>query len=778
MIVHEISYFKRARPVWVEGREKEMNLTLGFRVSVDKPVHGPAVLKLAASSIYRFFINGKFAGCGPARGPHGFYRVDEWDLSERLDEGRNMIAIEVAGYNINSYYLLDQPSFLQAELTAEGNVLAATGDTTKGFEAHIIKDRLQKVQRYSFQRTFAEAYRLKDGFNRWKKDEAVVIESIKLCETASKNLITRRVDYPEFDIRNPLYEVAEGTIEKLDKAKEYWRDRALVNIGPALKGYHENELECIISYELDELKTRSLNERCTDYTRDKVTMIGSNGFKIFDFGNDYTGFIGLQLECTENTLLYATFDEILINSDVDYKRFTCVNGIRYELEPGIYSLETMEPYTLKYLKLVIMKGQVRVKDIYIREYAGSSIKNAGFKSSNDKLNRIFKAGVESFRQNSPDIFMDCPSRERAGWLCDSFFTSRVEYDLTGQSLIEKNFFENFLLPDKFEFLPEGMLPMCYPADHYDGIFIPNWALWFVVELEEYLQRSGDREMVDKLKQRVYKLFEYFEKFKNEYGLLEKLESWVFVEWSEANNLVQDVNYPSNMLYAYAMGAAGRLYQDQELAEKAEMVQKVICEQSFDGKFFIDNAVREEGVLRVTGNKTEVCQYYAFFFKTATPETHPELWKAIIEEFGPKRKETGLFPEVFPANAFIGNYLRLEILSRNGYGEKVVADIEDFFDYMAQKTGTLWEYIDTSASCNHGFASHVVHCLYRDALGVINIDRKNKVIEIRHNDMNAEWCEGWLPVDGSRLYVRWQMEGGKAVYKADAPDGYKICKRSN
>ena len=39
------------------------------------------------------------------------------------------------------------------------------------------------------------------------------------------------------------------------------------------------------------------------------------------------------------------------------------------------------------------------------------------------------------------------------------------------------------------------------------------------------------------------LFDYFERFRNEDGLLEKLESWVFVEWSKANHFVQDVNYP-------------------------------------------------------------------------------------------------------------------------------------------------------------------------------------------------------------------------------------------
>ena len=55
--------------------------------------------------------------------------------------------------------------------------------------------------------------------------------------------------------------------------------------------------------------------------------------------------------------------------------------------------------------------------------------------------------------------------------------------------MEQNFFENFLLPDRFEHLPPGMLPMCYPADHNDGVFIPNWSLWFVVQLEEYLSAA-------------------------------------------------------------------------------------------------------------------------------------------------------------------------------------------------------------------------------------------------------------------------------------------------
>ena len=66
---------------------------------------------------------------------------------------------------------------------------------------------------------------------------------------------------------------------------------------------------------------------------------------------------------------------------------------------------------------------------------------------------------------------------------------------------------------------------------------------------------------------------------------------MFVEWSEANDFVQDVNYPSNMLYAGALAAAGRMYGLPELTAKAEKIRETIRRQSFDGEFFVDNAVR-------------------------------------------------------------------------------------------------------------------------------------------------------------------------------------------
>ena len=370
--------------------------------------------------------------------------------------------------------------------------------------------------------------------------------------------------------------------------------------------------------------------------------------------------------------------------------------------------------------------------------------------------------------------MDCPSRERAGWLCDSYFTARVARDLCGDTRIEKSFFENYLLPPKFEFLPDGMLPMCYPADHNDGVFIPNWALWFVVELEEYLARSGDRQTVDALRPRVLRLFDYFKKFRNDDGLLEKLESWVFVEWSAANSFVQDVNYPSNMLYAKALDAAGRMYGLSELTDDAERIRETIRRQSFEAGFFADNAQRIHGKLQVTTNRTEVCQYFAFYFDVAKPETHSELWQRLRQDFGPQRKQTQAFPEVHPANAFIGNVLRLELLSRYGLCQQLLDESLAYQLYMAERTGTLWENDGAYASCNHGFASHGgVHVLYRDVLGLREVDTVNRLVQLRFTDSRLDWCEGRLPTLDGPVELRWRKDAGKRRYQVTVPAGYTV-----
>lgn len=763
---------KKAVPVWAKGREKEMNLNLGFRAKFIAKQDQNVKIKISASTIYRVFVNGNFISSGPARAAHGYFRLDELSIKQFIEEGENILAIEVAGYNVNSYYTLDQPSFLLTEVEVNGKVVLATG-IKEDFEAFQIKERLQKVERYSFQRPFTEYYRMSDGYDHWRCSSTIPIEKVELTNFPRVTLLSRNVDMPQFKLLEPIEVHSTGTIKKISP-QNYYKNRSLTEISETLKGYSEEELEVYpVSQEIQEIITESQEIISKPLDSFDITSLKKNEYYIYDFGINHSGFIGAKIKCLKPTRLIFYFDEILTDNDVKTKQRQndICNHIVYELQPGEYDLETLESYTFKYLKVIVLKGKCEIEKLYLREFSYPDNTKAFFESSNFKLNEIFDAAKQTFRQNAVDIFMDCPSRERAGWLCDSYFSSIIEREFTGQSTVSYNFLENYALPKRFEFLPDGMIPMCYPADHNNGEFIPNWSLWFILQVENYALNGGDTQLVAKLKPRIENLLTYFSGFENEDGLLEKLESWIFVEWSKANEFVQDINYPTNMLYSKALACAGNLYKNAEWLKKADNVRDAVLRQSYNGEFFVDNAVRENGKLTITGNTTEVCQYYAFFFDIATPDSHPTLWKKIVYDFGPNRDDAIIHPDVFRANAFIGNYLRMDILSRHNLQDQIIMEIQDYFYSMAAQTGTLWEHMQSFASCNHGFASYIGHVLYRDVLGLKEIDYVNKNITVHFTNITIEKCQGSIPVGDEVINLEWTRSNNTIRYALTVPPGY-------
>ena len=186
------------------------------------------------------------------------------------------------------------------------------------------------------------------------------------------------------------------------------------------------------------------------------------------------------------------------------------------------------------------------------------------------------------------------------------------------------------------------------------------------DLQQLLKQLNDLGIAPTSQRRMiagWRMF--FKQYINEDGLLENLDAWVFVEWSRANYLTAGVNFPSNMLYAACLEAMSEMYDDPALGAQAQAMRETIRRLSFNGQFFVDQMLRDEsGKLYLQGDVTEVCQYYAFYCGTATKELYPELWNTLLYDFGPWRKENNKYPEVHFANAFIGNYLRLDMMAKN------------------------------------------------------------------------------------------------------------------
>ena len=667
---------------WGEGYSQEKNITLAWVYANASPVCG--VLRLACASCAQIFADGRLIGFAPMRAAHGYARVSEYSLPPFRS-----LVIAAAGYNVNSFWLPLSHPFCAAELTCGGN----TYDLSD-FACVRLDDRLQKVQRFSYQRCFLEDYVLDGRRSRLFSGDVSAYPSVRAVPAAPPRWLPSRTHLPVLG-RHTAVLLREGGV-RTDPSLPIWRDRSQLNVGRELLGFSPEEWE-----------DAPTDEVC----RFRYGESGAGRYGLYDLGRVITGFLWADVCAEEDGTLYLLFSEVFKEgeADFDFLRDGTANYIKYRLAKGEHRLLSFEPYAMRYIKAVRFGG-LKVRACGIIDYQNPDADAFRFRVADEKYSAILSAAVETFRQNAVDLLTDCPSRERAGWLSDAYFSSAAERLFTGGNCVEDAFLENYALADK-RGLPRGMVPMCYPADSYAG-YIPNWAMWYILEVHKNVRVSGSRCNAEAARENIFGIVEYFLQKENDEELLEDLEGWVFVEWSAANDPshVCGVNFPSNMCWAKCLECVGELYGDGALLAKAERVRAAVRRLGFDGTFFVDNSVRgKDGVLRQTGLLTEVCQYYAFWFGVATPRTYPALYAEMCDKFGAARAE-GYRPDVAPCNAIYGIYMRLDLLMREGDLHRLATECVACFYKMAKKTGTLWEHDKPYASCVHGFASYAARWL--------------------------------------------------------------------
>ena len=86
-----------------------------------------------------------------------------------------------------------------------------------------------------------------------------------------------------------------------------------------------------------------------------------------------------------------------------------------------------------------------------------------------------------------------------------------------------------------------------------------------------------------------------------------------------------------------------------------------------------------------------------------------------------------------------------------------------------------ENMHTNASCNHGFASHVAHSLYRDVAGC-RVDWAGKVVHLCLDaGQPLAWCSIRIPTGGGAALALdwWHDPQGQRQYRAELPAGFTL-----
>lgn len=677
--------------VWAEGQKNQMNRAFAFVLDLGKKQMGE--ICLSAASCYKVIADGKLMGFGPNRTAHGYARAAVYPFNAQY------ITVEVQSHFVPNFCWVKREPFFACVLKTESGKEYFAED----FNCFALSDRVQKVRRYSFQRGFCETY-----IN--EKDRT----ALYFCkpQNAFPRVKTEKAELPHLlpsETLNPaLSEIfAEKVIDsgycKTSPEIAVYVDRTETLIGTVIEGFKRGEWQ--------------------DFSTDEISRItylsgaksGDYAYETLDFSRIVTGIVELEIIAGNAGEVFFAFDEIL--SDEKLKtikpfRGDTANVFKWTVKKaGVYHLSAFEPYAFRYANVITSAG---VKaNVKVRAYENPEAGKMLFECDDKKIEQIMEAARHTFAHNAVDLLTDCPSRERAGWLSDSFFSSVAERVFTGDNKVERAFLQNYILADKSGH-PKGMIPRCYPADYYeeDG-FIPNWSLWYILEIYKYFTQYGYDETVEKSRANVEGILNYFVDFENEFGVLEDLKGWIFVEWSAANNSdhINGINVPSNACYYASLLAAAKVYGIKGLKEKAEKVKEYLLKNAYVDGFFVDNLIRnEKGDIIPTENYTETCQYYMFFFKCADKHTHKELFDKMLNEYGKSDSSASggnpVKKQLTPSNMIYGVYMRLELLMREQKRVELLNECVRYFYDMTQKTGTLWENNTASASCDHGFASYV------------------------------------------------------------------------
>lgn len=738
--------------------------------------------RLTARNFYRLYINGEIIMHGPARTAHGYARVDEIDVTWYLEPGLNHIAIEVEAfgnehplYNRYSNDCTMEDGMVIAELSCGDKVLCATG--RDGWQACRIAARAANAERISHSREVIEIYRPDDQYYLWKLGKSAFVPAAPIASEPvylAHEALQPTLEESFFD---DLVGFGSCYIDPDKRIETLFYEHS-----PAYETLGEHPCaDCRRTVEV------AFGGTCAENGDEGLTLWGDDGmYATFDGGESRVGFIRLVVSCECAGVIDVVHSELL-DTDGSIPYYHNV-AARLHVPAGLSEFVAFEPCLVRYVKLYFRgTGAVTVHSLSVLDYAYPDEHRTGFSCSDENINRLYAAAKKTLLLNTLDIFMDCPERERGGWLCDSLWTARAAALMLADPRVEREFLENFLLTPA-DGMFHGFFPEVYPAlkpSYRDMTGITTWSLWLGCEIAEYISRTGDIAFRDEFAPRVEAFVKGTRDFVGKSGLLENLP-WLFIDWSQSNRAEnnQPVSTAANALYAYMLISLGKTFERPEWMAEGERVRAVLKAAVIGGgdaatlKYIPDSfTVDEQGGLHGRGVYSEAAMFTAVWSGLFEKGECPMLDRALTEKMGPAplyAKD----PMLGTSNLFIGLCIRLDMLTRMGAWEKMYEDmLAIYMPQLKEGPGTLWEneMIDTSSRC-HGFAAHAGVHLLRDVLGlgIPCFDARGegeRCVQIAPHICGLRWARGTHETPDGLIALEWRYDGEHFCLQGTLPRGY-------
>ncbi len=802
----------RAHYLGQDGRVNAKNRWFLFRKAFDlagAPASAP--FKVTCDGRYLLFVNGERLGRGPVRCSPVYQRYDGYDLARHLKTGRNVIAVLVHTYGVDTAFYettkgLWQPTFGDGGLWCEGAVEDGAGRVSLGsdrdwrcIESHAWRQDAPKSNHsLGFIEDF-DAGAFPQGWTGAGFDDSDWDAAAPMLAGGGGP----EAPYGGMEVR-PFPTLLPRGIpmlpERLEPAQRVVWARGLVP-DPELPFHRRCYQEPFAP--LPDGALRRADDLLTLQGGAAVvrTEPGRDVTVLLDFGRIVTGRPWIDLEALGGEVVEIACSESLpgewepggpaadarptpkpwLGADTHLCRMTA--------RAGRQVFERFEWCAIRWMQLTVRgaPGGLVIRGLGANLWNYPVEERGRFASSDPLLDQLWSTGAYTLRQCMHDAWEDCPSREQRQWLGDVTVENLVGWAAFGPSVAPLT--AKFLAQAAESQRPDGLTQMFAPGDHRtDGLLIPDWTLQWVLAAADHWRFTGDRETARQIFPSVLKALAWFERLVGPSGLIADLPYWHFMDWAGVGRHGEAAALNAQLAGAFRAAAelaraVGWDAEAQRCAGCAAAIAQALERRHWDARrgVYVDvvDPVTGEQELRVSQHANAAIALWGDPDGARIASALDRITDSARLTFtaGPPIAPTGetLDPEegVVLANTFYSHFV-YEALGRRGrLPEALRLMRERFGPMLARGATTLWESFAPTASLCHGFSASPTYQLSRRVLGVHPASPGFAEIGVAPDLAGLEHAEGVVPTAQGDVEVRLARDGDGFVAQATGPDPGRI-----
>jgi hypothetical protein len=760
-----------ARWMWFDTDRTEEVFARARRSFELDEVPPDAAARITCSGHYRLFVNGSFAGRGPARSNPQKKRYDTLDVAPFLRTGRNVLAVQLIHYGYRTAQVPEGPGGFWFELDAGPARIESDEDWRVSLDPAYATGTGRRNGCYGP----IEIYdaRLEEDWTEPALDDSGWSRARVLRDRHGPgprvspwtDLVPRPIPRCRESEFRPEAVVHVGEVEDQEFLMPTLAGQLLQDVPVESEHTSIENADALVSDAEGPAVVRQPSPLDRDRPERRCATL------ILDFGREITAYGWLEVEGNAGAVIDVAYGERLVAGRVQAVVQDVHYADRYILKAGRQRHEVYDWKGYRYVQLTFrelteplrLHGVGATVTSYPLDAAGR------FESSDALLDRVWRTGATTQQLCTHDSVMDCPWREQQQWLGDGRVQVLVLQNAFGEAAMPRSFVGQFAEAQQ----PSGLLPCCVPGR--ENVII-DYALWWASALRDVLWFDGDTAFAGRCFPALARLLAWFDPHRNADGLLENVPGWTFVDWADVGRegicAALNATYATNLHAAADVAeATGHAPEAEGWRNKARLLAAAFHDAFWDDarELYADNVL---GGTRT--DRFSVHTQAAAVLAGLTQTDDADLLRRALGD------ETLVRPE-----PYFSFYL-LEVLARAGlmrealdfvrrkWGAMLEAGATSFWEEW-QVTGTFrtGRWTPRPRSHCHAWSAGPTAWLSRWVLGVRPGERPDDPPVVQPHPGDLERASGVVPTQHGPVTVAWEVNGDRFRVTVEAPDAAPV-----